>query len=180
MKVCVFCSSSDGIDQKYIEHGVQLAEGLVRNEWTLVYGGAQVGLMGHLANTVMNQGGQAIGYMPAFLAVDEMAHPNLTYLEIVPDLMERKRKMIQASDAFVVLPGGIGTLDEAIEVITWKILKQLDQPIVFFNPDGFWDLQVRFFEQLHERKMLSQDVLESYKVFDKMEPLIQFLKNHER
>jgi uncharacterized protein (TIGR00730 family) len=120
-----------------------------------------------------------IGYMPGFLASEEVAHPRLSYLEIVGDLMERKRKMIDQADAFVIFPGGIGTLDEALEVITHKILRQFEKPIAFFNPEGFWDLQLKFLDQLSEQGMLDPVTLQSFEVFDRVPELIQYLSKHE-
>ena len=120
--VCVYCGSSPGADPAYAEATVQLATALAEREIRVVYGGAAVGLMGLLADTALDAGGEVIGIIPQALVDREIAHPRLTDLRVVGSMHERKALMAELSDAFVALPGGIGTLEELIEVYTWSQL----------------------------------------------------------
>ena len=116
------------------EFGIQLARRGIR----LVYGGGQIGLMGVLADAVLSNGGVAIGVIPRFLMIPGIAHLNLTKLEVVEDMHARKQRMFELSNAFAVLPGGLGTLDEAVEMITWGQLRLHEKPIVMLGNDQFW------------------------------------------
>ncbi len=152
MRVTVFCSANSGIDPKFFAAASEFAEGLVQRRGELLYGGAQVGLMGHFANEVIRRGGVARGAITEGLAkTREMAHEGLKELVIVKDLFDRKRWMMDNADAFVIFPGGYGTLDEALEVITWKSLDCFDKPIVFVNLEGFWQSQIKVFEEFMDR-----------------------------
>lgn len=164
-RVCVFCSASSTIDRRILEAAHEFSTGLARHGWTLVYGGGAAGLMGHFANCTLEQGGQVIGIIPACLHEQrEIAHLGLTRLEVVADLFERKRRMLEESDAFVIFPGGWGTLDEAMEVLTWKVLGQIDKPIYFVNLNGFWNKQLEFFKDLASQGMVRPEAFAVYSV----------------
>jgi len=137
-RVAVYCGSSPGHDERYAAATVDLAQAIVAAGCGLVYGGASVGLMGLVADTVLGAGGDVIGVMPGHLVAAEIAHPGLTELHEVPSMLERKTLMADLSDAFVALPGGYGTLDELFEVLTWSQLGIHAKPTGLLEVAGFW------------------------------------------
>lgn len=159
MKICVFCSAKLDFSQQTIDACRLFAKWIGENDHTLVYGGAKVGLMGLMADEVLASGGKADGYMPRGLFSKEIPHLGLTNMYEVPDLMERKRQMMESSDLFVILPGGVGTLDEFFEVLTWKSLNCFNKPILVFNLNGFWDSLLAMIEDLHQKKVLTDNLI---------------------
>ena len=137
--VCVYCGSSFGTDPAYLQATQALARTLVANGLRVVYGGAAVGLMGALADATLEAGGEVVGVMPQQLVDREIAHRGLTELNVVATMHERKALMAQLSDAFVALPGGIGTLEELIEVFTWSQLGLHAKPLGVLNTAGYYD-----------------------------------------
>jgi uncharacterized protein (TIGR00730 family) len=137
--VCVYCGSSFGAKPAYAEATKQLAVGLAERGLRVVYGGASAGLMGLLADTMLEHGGEVEGVIPRVLVDREVAHRGLTELHVVESMHERKAKMAELSDGFVALPGGIGTLEELIEVYTWSYLGIHDKPLGLVNTDGYYD-----------------------------------------
>jgi uncharacterized protein (TIGR00730 family) len=135
--VCVYCGSSIGASPRYREVARALGRALAAHGIGLVFGGG--GLMGEVADAVMAAGGQAIGVIPDLLQKREKGHRGITELRVVASMHERKNLMFELSDAFVILPGGFGTLDEAFEMMTWRQLGMHDKPILFLNMDGYWD-----------------------------------------
>jgi uncharacterized protein (TIGR00730 family) len=136
--VCVFCGSSPGFAPRHREAAAELGALLAARGITLVYGGGGVGLMGTLAQACLAEGGTVIGVIPRFLQRAEKGLRELTRLEVVESMHERKERMYLLADGFIVLPGGLGTLDEAFEVITWKQLGLHDKPLVVVDLDGYW------------------------------------------
>jgi uncharacterized protein (TIGR00730 family) len=136
--VCVYCGSSSEVDATYRQAATQLGTELARAGIQLVYGGGRVGLMGLVADAALAAGGRVIGIIPGHLQAMEVDHAGLTELLVVDGMHERKRLMVERSDAFVALPGGLGTLDETFEVITWKQLRLHDKPIVIADIGGYW------------------------------------------
>jgi uncharacterized protein (TIGR00730 family) len=137
--VCVYCGSSFGADPLYLEATRSLAQTLVANGIRVVYGGASVGLMGALADATLEAGGEVVGVIPQQLVDREVAHAGLTDLHVVSTMHERKALMAELSDAFVALPGGIGTLEELIEVFTWSQLGLHRKPLGVLNVNGYYD-----------------------------------------
>jgi uncharacterized protein (TIGR00730 family) len=137
--VCVYCGSSFGVNPVYSEAAKAFGRALVAADLGLVYGGGKVGLMGVIADTVMAEGGRAIGVIPELLVNKEVGHEGLSELHVVPDMHQRKKMMADLSDAFVALPGGAGTLEELFEVYTWAQLGYHHKPIGVLNIDGFYD-----------------------------------------
>ncbi len=137
--VCVFCASSDAAPQKYKDLAASLGTLIAERGLRLVYGGAQSGLMGAAANSALAAGGEVIGVMPEILSGRERAHKNLTKLTITKDMHERQQTMASLADAFVILPGGMGTLAEFFEILTWKQIGLHQKPIILVNMFGFWD-----------------------------------------
>jgi uncharacterized protein (TIGR00730 family) len=136
--VCVFCGSSSRVAESYRRAAARLGEAIGGAGIRLVYGGGRIGLMGILADAALGVGGRVVGVLPEFLRGLEVAHSGLTELRIVPTMHDRKRVMFELADAFVVLPGGFGTVDETIEVVTWRQLGLHDKPVVVVDVGGFW------------------------------------------
>jgi len=136
--VCVYCGSRDGARPSYRSAAAELGAALGRSGVRLVYGGAQVGLMGALANAALDSGGQVLGVIPESIMQREIAHHGLTELRIVTGMHARKLAMIEAADAFIALPGGFGTLEELFEVLTWHQLGWHDKPVGLLDVDGFY------------------------------------------
>jgi uncharacterized protein (TIGR00730 family) len=143
---CIFCGSSPGARPQYTEATEDLGGLLVERGITLVYGGASLGLMGRLADTVLSEGGEAVGVMPHALVEREIAHLGLTDLHVVDSMHERKALMAELSDAFVALPGGLGTLDELLEIYTWGQLGLHSKPCGLLNVEGYYDGLVGFLD----------------------------------
>lgn len=137
--ICVFCGSSSRAAEVYRAAAAELGAAIARRGLRLVYGGGRIGLMGILADAALAAAGEVIGVIPEFLRGLEVAHEGLSTLHVVAGMHERKRVMFELADAFVVLPGGIGTLDEAIEIVSWKQLGLHDKPIVLVDVAGFWE-----------------------------------------
>jgi len=153
-RIGVFCGSSRGARPAYAEMARRLGEALVRRGLGLVYGGGCVGLMGIVADTVLSGGGEVVGVIPRSLARKEVAHEGLTELLVVEGMFERKGLMMERADAFVSLPGGVGTLDELFEVWTWVQLGQLAKPSGLLDVDGFYDGLVSFLDGLVDARFL--------------------------
>ena len=138
-RICVYCGSNSGNRPVYVEAARELADVLIRHELELVYGGADKGIMGVIADAVLEQGGKVHGVIPKMLCEKELAHQNLTELHVVSSMHERKTMMAALSDGFIAMPGGYGTLEEIVEIITWGQLKFHDKPCGLFNVDGYFD-----------------------------------------
>lgn len=136
--ICVFCGSSSRVAEPYRQAASRLGKGIGAAGMRLVYGGGRIGLMGLLADAALAAGGRVVGVIPEFLRGLEVAHTGLTELRIVNTMHDRKRVMFELADAFVVLPGGFGTVDETIEIVTWRQLGLHDKPVVVVDVGGFW------------------------------------------
>lgn len=159
--ICVYCGSSPGNKPGYLEKAKQLGKVLAGQGLTLVYGGSRVGLMGELANSVLVHGGKVIGVLPEALKAKEVAHSGLNELYIAKDMHERKAKMAELSDAFIALPGGFGTLDETMEMITWNQLRFQAKPIGFLNVDGFYDRLFHFLSGIESEGFVKPGLVEA-------------------
>ena len=137
--VCVYCGSSSQVDEIYKDAARELGAVLAKRGITVVYGGGRVGLMGLVADSALAEGGAVVGIIPEHLQRFEVEHTMLTELVVVDSMHTRKRLMVDRSDGFIVLPGGLGTLDEAFEILTWKQLRLHDKPVVIVNTGGYWD-----------------------------------------
>jgi uncharacterized protein (TIGR00730 family) len=137
--VCFYCGSGPGTNPRFIEAAVALGKALADSAIRLVYGGGSIGLMGALATSVLDHGGAVTGIIPDFLTSRENALSRVQEMIVTPDMHERKRLMFERSDAFVALPGGIGTLEELVEQLTWQQLGRHSKPILIANIDGFWE-----------------------------------------
>lgn len=144
--LCVFCGSSPGTNPKFANEAAELGKLLVENGITLVYGGASIGVMGALADSVLENGGKVFGAMPKQLVDREVAHPGLTRLFVTNSMHERKALMANLSDGFAALPGGFGTFEELFEAITWSQLDMHRKPVMVMNTDGFYQPMIDFIE----------------------------------
>ncbi|MBM3492324.1 MAG: TIGR00730 family Rossman fold protein [Alphaproteobacteria bacterium] len=164
LSVCVYCGSRVGSQPLYRQVAEQLGRELAWRGQTLVYGGGSIGLMGVVADAVLAAGGQAIGIIPEHLHIREVGHAGLSRLEIVHDMHSRKQRMFQLSDAFLVLPGGTGTLDETVEILTWRQLDLHDKPIVLLDAGGYWQPLLALLEHFIGQGFAGADVRRLYRV----------------
>ena len=159
--ICVYCGSNPGRKSSYMETAKQLGEVLASQSLSLVYGGAKIGLMGQVADSVLAKGGRVIGILPEGLSAKEVVHPGLSELHIVKGMHERKAKMAELADAFIALPGGFGTMDETMEMITWNQLGFQAKPIGFLNVDGFYDRLFHFLSSIEEEGFVKTGLVEA-------------------
>jgi uncharacterized protein (TIGR00730 family) len=156
--VCVYCGASAGSDPVYAEAAVELAQALAARGLRVIYGGAQVGLMGLVADTALAAGAEVVGVIPKVLVEWEVAHSGLTELHVVGDMHERKALMADLADGFVALPGGIGTLEELVEVYTWSYLGLHDKPFAVLNTAGYYDGFTAFLDHAVSQGFLRPEV----------------------
>jgi uncharacterized protein (TIGR00730 family) len=176
MRVCVFCASSNAARPSYLEAARHLGERLAAAGHELVYGGGQVGLMGEVARAVHNAGGKVYGVIPERLKVKEGIAYHLADTMVVTDTMsERKHHMMVISDAFVVLPGGLGTLEELMEVLVAKVLNYHAKPIVLLNTDGFYESLLAVFAQFADERLLHFPMDRLLQVVDSVEDAMDIL-----
>ncbi|MCA6078394.1 TIGR00730 family Rossman fold protein [Fulvivirga sedimenti] len=146
--ICVFCGSSQGKLPIFKQTAIDFAKILVQENCTLIYGEGRLGLMGIIADTVLESGGNAIGVIPDFMMDKEVAHQGLTELRITASMHERKYEMARLADGFAVLPGGMGTLDEMAEILTWNQLLILKKPIGILNVNGYYDPLLKMMDEM--------------------------------
>lgn len=171
MNVCIFCSSKLNFSEELIAKSREFGEWMGTRRMGMVYGGSKSGLMGVMADAVMKTGGKVIGYIPKGMFPVEIPHHGIQKLEEVTDLFERKKMMMKDGDVFVILPGGVGTLDEFFEVITWKSLHCFDKPIYLLNEGGFWNSLMVLFKDLEKKQMLDSNLLDTFVVVENFDDL---------
>jgi len=168
--VCVYCGSGPGTNPRFVEAAKALGKALAESGIRLVYGGGSIGLMGAVATSVLDHGGTVTGIIPDFLTIRENALKRVQDLIITPDMHERKRLMFEQSDAFVALPGGIGTLEELVEQLTWQQLGRHSKPVLLANIEGFWEPLLSLLAHMREtqfiRQSLAVDILKAERVED--------------
>jgi uncharacterized protein (TIGR00730 family) len=178
--VVVYCGANPGHKPIYGDSAYALGAELARREIRLIYGGGNLGLMGRVADGAMENGGNATGIIPNFLAKLEVAHKTLTELHFVDTMHERKAKMVSMSDGVIALPGGYGTMDELFEILTWSQLRTFSGPVGLLNINGFYDLLI-----LHLDKMVDEGFLTPYnrnilQISNHAEELLEKMKNYHR
>jgi uncharacterized protein (TIGR00730 family) len=176
LRVCVYCGSSPGQDPAFIRSAVRFGEILARNGIGLVYGGGSGGLMGAIAESVLAHGGDIVGVIPEFLKARELMFKGAQELIITADMHERKRIMFERSDAFVALPGGIGTLEELVEQMTWAQLGRHRKPILIANVNGFWNALLGVFGHMTEAGFIPSAARTNYLVVDDIEDILPTLQ----
>ena len=175
--LCVYCSSSDRIDPKYFAVATEIGTEMARRGWGLVYGGGRTGLMGAVARAVKMNGGQVIGIIPDFMKAKELAFTEADELVTVVTMRERKLLMETRADAFLTLPGGWGTLEEIMEILTLRQLDVLRKPCVLLNQDGFYDDLLRFFARMVAEKFNKPSNLDLFSVGTTCAEVFQHLEN---
>ncbi len=155
-RICVYCGSSQGRQPEYRLAAQELGEALLERNLGLIYGGASVGIMGAVADTVLAGGGEAIGVIPEALAIKEVAHEGLSEQHVVATMHERKAMMADLADGFIALPGGWGTLEEIFEILTWAQLGFHDKPCGLLNIEGYYDGLIGFLENSFEQQFVSE------------------------
>lgn len=177
MNVCIFCSSKSDLSESTFAQAKIFSEKLAEKNHGFVYGGGNGGLMGFFADQLIELGAKTIGVIPDGAFSQEVAHQGLTELIYTKDMLDRKGKMMELSDAFVIFPGGIGTMDEAIEVMTWETVYKLSKPIVFFNWEGFWDPFFKMLKEYEKTNLFYPETMKSFKVVDNVDDLFKELEN---
>ncbi|HMQ01149.1 MAG TPA: TIGR00730 family Rossman fold protein, partial [Cyclobacteriaceae bacterium] len=167
MRVCIFCGAYSGIHSVHAENAALIAQILAQRGHTIIYGGGKVGLMGIVADTALQHGAEVIGVIPDFLIAREVGHKGLTEMIVVKSMHERKQKMANLADVFIALSGGWGTLDELAEVLTWKQLGLIKQPIGVLNVEGYYNgLQIQM-ETMQKNGFLRVENLHSINFAEK-------------
>lgn len=176
-RITVFCGSSYGTEAIYEETGIELGKILAIENIGLVYGGANVGLMGSIADSVMKNNGTVIGVLPHFLKRKEIAHQHLSELILVDTMHQRKTKMNELSDGVIALPGGFGTLEELFEMLTWAQLGLHQKPIALLNIDGFYNELLSFLKTMIDKGFLKQIYFDMIIVDNDISSLLKKMKN---
>jgi len=173
--LAVFCGSKNGNNPVYVNHAKELGNLLAKKNITLIYGGGSTGIMGAVADAMLENGGKVIGVITKKLVDWEHQHEGLTDLSIVDDMHIRKQRMYDLCDAAVILPGGVGTLDEFFEMVTWNQLSIHDKKIYIINSDNFFDFLLKHIQQMEKQGFLYESVLERITVLDEPGQLLQYL-----
>lgn len=173
--LAVFCGSKNGIDELYTKHAQQLGKLMAENKIEMIYGGGSTGIMGIVADAVMQYNGKVTGVIPHVLVEWEHQHRSITELIIADDMHERKKKMYELCDAAIILPGGFGTLDELFEMLTWNQLSIHDKRIFILNSGGFFDHLLAHIERLEKHGFLYEAAKERITVLNEPSQLTQYL-----
>ncbi|WP_339747558.1 TIGR00730 family Rossman fold protein [uncultured Maricaulis sp.] len=177
--ICIYCGSNPGRDPAFVTAARAVGKRLAESGLDIVYGGGQVGLMGEIADAALEAGGRVIGVIPEFLALKEIAHLELTELYVVQSMHARKAKMAHLSDAFIALPGGIGTMEEMFEIWTWGQLGQHRKPVGLLNVHGYYDDLVAFLDKMADQNFLAADHRDSLMVAKRIDELLTAFRAYE-
>lgn len=175
--LCVYCSSSANVDEKYAVSAKKLGTLMAEEGVRLVYGGSHVGLMGAVADGVMTTGGEVFGVTTRHLDEHEVGHQGITELKVVDDMHARKYMMFEEADAFAILPGGFGTLEEFFEVLTWKQIGLHAKPIILINYDGFWDPLKTLMQELEDQRFVSTKDAHLFHFVDTVDDVIPTIRS---
>ncbi len=175
-KICVFCGSSLPIKLPEIKSEIEIITDIViLKKFGLIYGGAKIGVMGIIANSMMEKGGEVIGIIPKILSTKEIINNNLSQIIVVESMHERKKKMYDFADVFLVLPGGVGTLEEFAEVLTWRGLGIINKKIIVLNTKGYYNNLFNQFKIMFDSKFLYSDILKDIIILNSAKDLIRHL-----
>ena len=172
----IYCSASQKIDKKYFKIAKETAEIISNYKIRVIYGGGNVGLMGEIADTLVNLNKDIVGIIPKFLINKEKLNLKLKNLRVVDNMTKRKELLFKLGDAFLILPGGTGTLEEVTEVLSWKILKLHNKPIIFLNLENYWSPLIKQFEKMIKNKFGNKNLQNQYQVIKKPKELEKILK----
>ena len=175
--VCVYCGSSSNVDEIYKQAATKLGKIIADEGWGVVYGGGRVGLMGLVADSALENGTSVIGIIPEHIQEREVQHNDLTELHVVDTMHVRKQMMVDRSQAFVILAGGLGTLDELFELLTWKQLGLHDKPIVIVNINGYWTQMLESIKYIAQEGFMREDDLGLFVSVESVDDVSEALKN---
>lgn len=175
--VCVYCGSSSRVADVYKDAATALGKQIAAEGWNVVYGGGRVGLMGLVADSTLQAGGKVVGIIPAHIQQREIQHTDLTELHVVDSMHIRKQMMVERSDAFVILAGGLGTLDEFFELLTWKQLGLHDKPVVVVNIDGYWTKMLSAIDHIANIGFMREEDRGLFCVVDRIEDVPAAIRN---
>lgn len=178
-KICVFCGSSMGKNDIYRKEAIHLAEVFYKQKISLVFGGSDIGLMKIMADHLMELGGEVIGVMPRFLADKEIFHEGITKLHVVENMGERKNLMAELSKGFIALPGGLGTLDELLEMMTLNQLRIQDKPVGILNTNGFFNSLMDFFDHAVQEGFVRKEHRNNFIISEDLEELLEKMNGFE-
>lgn len=170
--ICVYCGSSSQVASEFFQEAKKLGEIFSANDIRLIYGAGAAGLMGEIANSALKAGGTVAGVIPRFMYEENWFNPNLKELIVVESMHERKQKMAEMADALVALPGGVGTFEELVEVITWKQLGLITKPIIIVNTGGYYTPLLQMFQQAVDNKFMRDKHLAMWEVVEKAEEVL--------
>ena len=179
MRITVFCGANNGKSESYIKNATELGEWIADNNHTLVYGGGKIGLMGVIADTVLENRGEVIGIMPQFLVDREISHTGITEFIIVDDMSDRKTKLVDFGDVFIALPGGPGTLEEISQVISWVRVGKKDAPCILMNINGYYDFLEQYFDKMVAEGFLTIEDRKNTLFTDNIEEMERFIFNYK-
>lgn len=174
--ICVYCGSRKGNNPKFSELAKQAGREIAGRNWGVVFGGGRIGMMGELANAALTEGGDVIGVIPTHLKEREVAHKGLTDLHETQDMHTRKALMESLSDAFLVLPGGFGTLDEFFEILTWRQLGLHNKPIFLLNSEGYFDGLIQYTDNAVKHEFIHKESLSLFHVCNDLDSCFQQLE----
>jgi uncharacterized protein (TIGR00730 family) len=178
--VCVYCGSGPGSNPNFVKTARNFGRILAENDIRLIYGGGSIGLMGAIAESAVDHGGQVTGIIPEFLKAREMMFRRAQEVIVTRDMHERKRLMFERADAFVALPGGVGTLEELVEQLTWAQLGHHKKPILIANIDGFWDPLCALFDHMREMQFIRAGLTVAPLIVDQAEEILPALQEATR
>jgi uncharacterized protein (TIGR00730 family) len=178
MRVCVFCSSKASLTASTFAQAEVFCDQLQKRGDGFVYGGGAQGLMGFFADQLVQRKVETIGVFPNGTFEQELAHQGLNELIYTEDMLDRKRKMMELSQVFVVFPGGIGTLDEAIEVLTWKTVYPITKPLIFFNWEGFWDPFLAMLKAYEKTGLFYPQTMDAFKVVNTVSEIFEVIDEY--
>lgn len=179
MRITVFCGANNGKSELYKENAIELGKWIANKNHTLVYGGGKIGLMGVIADTVLENSGEVIGIMPQFLVDKEISHKGITEFVIVDDMSERKTQLVDLGDAFIALPGGPGTLEEISQVISWVRVGKKDAPCILMNVNGYYDFLEKYFDKMVEDGFLTKEDRKRTLFTDSIDEIEEFIVNYK-
>jgi len=177
--ICVFCASSESVDNNYKKVAKELGREIAKKGIDLVYGGAYIGLMGCVAQGVHEEKGNVIGVLPQFFRSKDIEYLDADELIVTKDMRERKAKMDERSDAFIVLPGGMGTLEEAMEILSMRQLKLTDKPLVFINSQGYYDNLKKTFDVMIEQRFAKENIRKMFAMTPDPITALEYILNYK-
>ena len=177
--ICVYCSSSNYLDEKFYVVSQELGEKIALNGFNMVYGGTTVGMMGVVANNALKNGAEVLGVIPERIADFGLKHPELAKVIVTKDMRERKATMEKFADVFISMPGGFGTFEEVFEILVAKQLGYHDKPIIFLNFDGYYDNMIKMFDTVYENKFAKEEMKNLYFIANTVDEIFEYIKTYQ-